>query len=250
MFEQIIKKVSSIIAGIVVFSIAGGVYLSSKGFEWNGKDGFVLVSKAYAADTVAGESDGSRDVSANFGFPKDHVMGDEKAPVTLYEYSSFGCFHCAEFHLNVLPEIKKNYIEKGFLKLVFVPMPLDKNSMDGALLAECVDNDKYFSFVDVLFKKQRDWSLAFNPQKVLLQYAALSGLGNEKAQVCLKNDVTAARILKDRKDGLEILKIQGTPSFFVSSSKGNEAIDGLRPYEDFARVIDSHLNISEKDKNK
>ncbi len=248
MFEQIIKKVSSIIAGIVVFSIAGGVYLSSKGFEWNGKDGFVLVSKAYAADVRADEDGATRNVPNNFGFPKDHVIGDENAKVTLYEYSSFGCFHCAEFHLTVLPEIKKHYIDKGLLKVVFVPMPLDKNSMDGALLAECVDGDKYFSFVDVLFKKQRDWSLAFNPQKVLLQYAALSGLGNEKAQVCLKNDVVAARILKDRKDGLDILKIQGTPSFFVSSSKGNEAIDGLRPYEDFARVIDSHLDISESEK--
>ena len=248
MFEQIIKKVSSIIAGIVVFSIAGGVYLSSKGFEWNGKDGFVLVSKAYAADVRSDEDGATRNVPNNFGFPKDHVIGDENAKVTLYEYSSFGCFHCAEFHLTVLPEIKKHYIDKGLLKVVFVPMPLDKNSMDGALLAECVDGDKYFSFVDVLFKKQRDWSLAFNPQKVLLQYAALSGLGNEKAQVCLKNDVVAARILKDRKDGLDILKIQGTPSFFVSSSKGNEAIDGLRPYEDFARVIDSHLDISESEK--
>ena len=238
MFEQDIKKISALVASVVVFGLAAGLYLGAKGFELDENGNFVLVRSANAAD----EKGILKDIPQNFGFPQDHSLGSEKAPVTLYEYSSFGCFHCADFHLEVLPEIVKKYVENGKVRVVFVPLPLDKNSMDAALLAECIDQDKYFSFVDVLFKKQRDWNLAFDPQKVLKQYAALSGLSDDKANVCLRNDVTAARILKDRKDALSELKISGTPSFFISSAKETEAVEGLLPFEDFALIIDEHLS--------
>lgn len=234
-FEQIIKNVSAIVSGIVVFLIVGSFYLGVKGFEWNGTD-FVLVRPAEAAETVQ-----PKEIPENYAFPQDHVMGSGTAPVTLYEYSSFGCFHCADFHLDILPQIKKEYVDKGLVRIVFVPLPLDKNSMDAALLAECVDKDKYFSFADVLFKKQRDWGMAFQPQKVLMQYAALSGVSNEKAKACLQNDETAARILKDRQAGLSDLGISGTPSFVVSSKAGNELISGIRPLEDFGAIIDAQL---------
>lgn len=239
MLEQIIRKISATVAGIVVFALAGGLYLGAKGFALDENGNFVLVRSAEAA----GENVAAKDIPQNFGFPQDHVLGSEKAPVTLYEYSSFGCFHCADFHLEVLPKIVKQYVESGKVRVVFVPLPLDKNSMDAALLAECIDKDKYFSFVDVLFKKQRDWNLAFDPQKVLKQYAVLSGLSDEKANVCLKNDVTAARILKDRRDALSELNVSGTPSFFVSSAKETEAVEGILPFEDFAVIIDEHLNL-------
>ena len=114
--------------------------------------------------------------------------------------------------------------------------------MDAALLAECVDEDKYFSFIEVLFKKQRDWGMAFNPQKVLLQYAALSGLENEKAKACLKNDATAERILKDRQAGLSDLGISGTPSFVVSSKSDNELVEGFKSFDEFASIIQAHLD--------
>ncbi len=234
--EKIIKDVSAFCAGVVVFLLIGGVYLDLKGFEYDGQGNFVLVRPAQAA-----ENEPIKEIPANYAFPQDHVLGSDKAPVTLYEYSSFGCFHCADFHLEVLPELVKEYVDKGQLRIVFVPLPIDKNSMDAALLAECVEEDKYFSFADVLFKKQRDWGLAFRPQKVLMQYAALSGLKNDKAAACLKDDKTAERILRDRQAGLSDLGITGTPSFVVSSKSGNELISGFRPLEDFRQIIDARL---------
>ena len=198
---------------------------------------FVLTKNANAAETQP------KEIPSNYAFPSDHVMGKNDAPVTLYEYSSFGCFHCADFHLQVLPELKKEFVDKGLLKVVFVPLPLDKNSMDAALLAECVDENKYFSFIDVLFKKQRDWGMAFNPQNVLIQYAALSGVGDDKAKLCLKDDKVAKKILEDRQAGLSDLGISGTPSFVVSSKAGNEMVSGFKPLEEFRNIINDHLNM-------
>ena len=246
MLENVIKKVSAIVAGVIVFMLLGGVYLSSKGFIVDENTGsIVLVKPAVAEETAMAK----KDIPLNFGFPQDHIIGSEKAKVTLYEYSSFGCTHCADFHLETLPKIVKEYVDTGLMKVAFVPFPLDKNSMDAALLAECVGADKYFAFADVLFKKQRDWGLAFNPQKVLLQYAALSGLNKEKAELCLKNDITAAMILQNRKDALDKLGLQGTPTFFVVSDKKIDSIFGIKPIEEFNEIINSHIGATDtKDK--
>lgn len=239
MFEKVIKKISAIIAGCVIFLIAGGMYLSAKGFQINDAGEFVLVKNA-----VANEDESEiKEVPLNFGFPQEHVSGNKDAKVTLYEYSSFGCTHCADFHLETLPKIIKEYVDTGKIKLSFVAFPLDKNSMDAALLAECVDNDKYFAFADVLFKKQRDWGLSFNPQKVLLQYASLSGISKEKAEACLHNDITAAMILQNRKDALDKLGIKGTPTFFIASDKKIDSVYGIKPLEEFKKIIDAQLEL-------
>lgn len=239
MFEKIIKRLSATVAGVIVFILASGMYLSMKGFQQDENGNFVLVKKAVAEET----QQEVKKIPLNFGFPQEHVLGDKNAKVTLYEYSSFGCTHCADFHLEVLPEIVKEYVDTGKIKVSFVPFPLEKNSMDAALLAECVDADKYFAFVDVLFKKQRDWGLSFNPQKILLQYASMSGLAKDKAEACLRNDITAAMILQNRKDGIEKLGLQGTPTFFIVSDKKIDAIFGIKSLEDFKKNIDAQLDF-------
>ena len=236
-FEDIIKKISAVLAGIVVYFFVAGIYLNSKGFEYNESTGDFVIRQAQAAEDVSA----IHSVPMNFAFPQDHALGNHAAPVTLYEYSSFGCSHCADFHLEVLPKLIKKYVNDGKLRIVFVPLPLDKNSMNAALLAECVAPDKYFSFAEVLFKKQRDWSIAFHPEKVLMQYAALSGVSNEKATACLRDDITAARILKDRETGLKELKISGTPSFVVSSRKSNDMVYGYRDFDFFDSLVSEHL---------
>jgi len=240
--EIVIRKISAFIAGVAVYVVVAAFYLGVKGFVIDDAGNIVLAKPAMAAGNET--ADTAKVIPLNYAFPQDHSMGSKDAPVTVYEYSSFGCFHCADFHLNVLPEIKKNYVEKGLVKVVFVPLPIDKNSMDAALLAECVAGNKYFAFADVLYKKQRDWSLAFNPQKVLMQYAALSGVGEEKAKACLHNDINAAKILKDRKDALSDLGMEGTPSFVVASAKSNQLVAGYKNYESFAAIIEEHLKAT------
>lgn len=233
-FENIIKKVSGFIAAFVVFFMAAGFYLSVKGFEMNQNGELVLISSAQAASEVA---PAPKTIPANFVMPESHVIGESTAPVTIYEYSSFGCFHCADFHLNTLPKIKEKYIDNGQVRLVFVPFPIDRASMSAAMLAECVPADKYFAFTDLLFKKQREWGLSRDPEKVLKQYAALSGVSSEKADGCLKNDEVAQEILEVRQDGVTQLGIQGTPSFVISTAEGKELLSGAPTMEKLDEIF-------------
>lgn len=235
-FETIIKNISAVISGLLVYFFAAGVYLNVKGFELTEDLDIVFIPPA-----VAAEQEEAKDIPLSYAFPQDHAIGSPDAPVTIYEYSSFACYHCADFHLEILPQIKKEYIDKGLVRVVFVPFPLDKGSMDAALLAECVDEDKYFDFADVLFKKQRDWAISLQQQKVLMQYAALSGVNNDKAKACLKNDIIAARIIKDRQSGVQDLGISGTPSFVVSSALSNEMVYGFKTFDEMKSILDAHL---------
>ncbi len=235
--EKFIKRISAILTVVVLYLLVGGFYLQSKGFVSDPDNFFVLAKPAQAAQKA------KRVIPDNYAFPDQHVMGDKNAPVTLYEYSSFACTHCATFHLKVLPQIKKEFVDKGLLKVVFVPLPLDKNSMDAALLAECVGDDEYFDFINVLFKNQGDWSLSFHPQKTLIQYAVFSGVNKDLAEACLKNDANAEVILTNRQNGLSDIGISGTPSFVVSSRKGNELVEGYKSFDDFKEIINKHSNF-------
>ena len=125
-FERIIRSLSSFVAAVVVFFLAGGVYLSSKGFEVQDDGRIVLVKHAYAQENVAVDKVKLPD---NIVLPQEHSEGDDNAPVTLYEYSSFGCSHCADFHLTVLPKLKEKFVKKGLLRIVFVPFPLEEKSI-------------------------------------------------------------------------------------------------------------------------
>lgn len=234
--ENIIKKISAIIAGVVVYLLVSSFYLSLKGFVPD-SDKFWVFAPAYAAE----EDVSGKEIQSNFAFPQDHILGNADAKVAIYEYSSFGCSHCADLHVEVMPKIIKEYVNTGLVKLVFVPLPLDKNSMDAALLAECVQKDRYFEFVNTLFEKQRDWMLAFEPLKVMKQLVLLAGVSADKADGCLKNDTVAARILSDRKSGIDELGIVGTPSLIISSPLGNEMMSGSLTFDNLSGYINEHL---------
>ena len=140
-FENIIKKISQMLAITFMFVMADGYYLFQKGFDW--VDGnLVLVRSAQAAVPVV---DGSV-VPSRFEMDEVRVLGNPTAPVTIYEFSSLGCSHCADFHLNMLPQLKKDYIDTGKVKLVFADFPIDGRSMKAAMLARCMPADKYFDF--------------------------------------------------------------------------------------------------------
>lgn len=232
-FERAIKTLSNLVAVVVVFFLAGGVYLSAKGFVWQEDGNIVLIANASAQDAKVA----APKIPDNMVLPLRHVEGVENAKITIYEYSSLGCTHCADFHLKVIPELIKYYADKGGLRVAYVPFPLDKVSMDAALLAECMPKDKYFEFINVLYKKQRDWKLSRNPEKVLKKYAALDGLPEDKMDKCLHDDDNAREILDNRQTGITQLGIKGTPSFVISYNGHNEVIYGVRSFDEIKDLI-------------
>ena len=114
-------------------------------------------------------------------------IGDETAPIKMVEFASLTCGHCARFHNEVFPLIKKDYIDNGKIFFTYQDFPLDKYALKASVIARCSGNEKYFSFLKVLYKKQKDWTSAQDPFKSLLKIAKLGGLKNDEIKVCVGN---------------------------------------------------------------
>lgn len=235
MFEKSIKLVSHVLTVLVMFFLTDSFYLTQKGFVLN--DGKIeLLRSAQAAESSLQNID-----TRSFKIDAQYVLGKPNAPITIYEFSSLGCTHCADFHLGILPKLKQDYIESGKVKLVFADFPIDKKSMQAAMLAHCMAQDKYFDFLGLLFKKQLTWGLSFKTEKLLAGYAGGFGLDSETAQKCMKDDKMAAEIMYVRQQAMERLNIKATPSFLVRSSGGDELITGVPSYSEFREVLNKKL---------
>jgi protein-disulfide isomerase len=142
-------------------------------------------------------------------------IGRADAPVTIVEYSSLSCPHCAAFHKEVLPELKTEYIDTGKVRYVVREFPLNDAALAGAVVARCLDPSRYFAFVDMLFSKQDEWAFkddAFAPLKKLAKQA---GLPDDQFDKCLDNEALQKKILAIRERGAKE-GVSGTPAFFVN----------------------------------
>lgn len=169
----------------------------------------------------------------------DRVLGDPNAPVTIYDYSSMTCPHCAHFHTTILPELKTKYIDTGKVKLVFRDFPFDRHALTAAALARCAAPERYYPLLDILFKQQPQWSRAADPTAALSQIAKFAGLSQATIDACLADKQLADGIIKSRMDAEKIYKVDSTPAFIVNDGKAK--ISGAQPVEEFAKIIDPLL---------
>jgi protein-disulfide isomerase len=159
-------------------------------------------------------------------------MGDPKAPITLIEYASFTCPHCAHFAVAVLPEIKKKWVDTGKVKLIYRDFPLDQTAVKAAQLAECAGNDKYFGVIDVIFSTQAKWATASDPIADLAKSLRIAGMGDAEVQACLVNDAVQNGVIADYRGG-EALGVNSTPSLFING----EQFKGARSVEELDAVF-------------
>jgi protein-disulfide isomerase len=150
----------------------------------------------------------------------DVVMGKDDAPVTIIEYASMTCGHCATFHNTTYPEMKKKYIDTGKVKYILREFPLDPLAAAGFMLARCAGNDKYHAMVEMLFSKQKDW-VTQNPIPPLLALAKQAGFTQESFESCLKDQKVLEAIESVRTHGAEKLGVNSTPTFFINGKKVN-----------------------------
>ena len=148
----------------------------------------------------------------------DVVVGDAKAPVTIIEYASMTCSHCAHFHNTTYPELKKKYIDTGKVRYILREFPLDPLAAAGFMLARCGGNDKYYPIVEMLFQKQGDW-VTQNPIPPLLALAKQAGFTQETFESCLKDQKVLEAIENVRTQGAEKLGVNSTPTFFLNGKK-------------------------------
>lgn len=167
------------------------------------------------------------------------AMGDPEAPVTIYEYSSLTCPHCASFHAEVLPVIKEKYIDTGKVYWVANDFPLDRNAMQAAVMARCAPVDNYFAVVEELFAGQKEWGMSNNVPVALARIGEDHGLEPAYLEACLNNEALSEELYKRMKKAGQKHEIRATPSFVLND--GADVISGGLPYDKFARRIDALL---------
>lgn len=165
------------------------------------------------------------------------VLGEAKAPVTMVEYSSLTCPHCAAFHNDTLPTIKKEYIEAGKVKLEMRDFPLDQFALRAAAMARCAPEARYFALMDLLFKQQAKWSRAQNPIDELKKIGRFAGIAPEQADACMTDKTLLDGILEARLLAQRTHDIRSTPTFII----GNVKVSGNQSIEEFRSVFDGQL---------
>lgn len=167
----------------------------------------------------------------------DNVLGQASAPVTIVEYASFTCPHCAQFHANILPGLKKAYIDTGKARLVYRDFPLDRAAFAASLVARCATGNRYFGIVDLLYTEQARWTGARDPMAALRRLATLAGISKKKLDACLKDEKIQNAVLQQRLTATQEFEVTSTPTLIVNGAKYH----GGLTLEQFRAVIDRAL---------
>jgi protein-disulfide isomerase len=149
----------------------------------------------------------------------DRILGSPEAPITIVEYASLTCPHCAHFTNDVLPEIKKEWIDTGKAKLVLRDFPLDEPALRAAMITRCAPPDRYYAFVDAFFAAQESWVRSPDYREALTRLAKLGGMGKEQFDTCLKSTELENKIVGERLKATQELDVSSTPTFFVNGTK-------------------------------
>jgi protein-disulfide isomerase len=169
----------------------------------------------------------------------DMIMGSDKAPVTIVEYASMTCPHCAHFQETTFPELKKRYIDTGKVRYIFREFPLDTLASAAFMLARCAgekDSGKYFAMVETLFKQQQQWVTA-KPVPPLLAIAKQASFTEQTFDTCLANQKLLDSIQSVRQQAIDVFKVQSTPTFFINGDR----YAGALTIEQMEKLIDPQL---------
>ena len=169
--------------------------------------------------------------------PQDHVLGKADAPVTIIEYGSLTCPHCADFERVTFPKIKAAWIDSGKAKFVFRDFPLDRAALQAAMLAQCAPPEKYYIFIETLFGSQATWARAGNTKAALGGIAKLGGISDEQFAKCLDDQQLMQSVVGTETTARDQYGVESTPTFFVNGVKMDP--NGAQPFEVFDRVLTS-----------
>ncbi len=169
----------------------------------------------------------------------DMALGPKDAAVTIVEYASMTCPHCAAFTEQVFPKIKEAYIDTNKIRFVFREFPLDIKAAAGSMLARCIAKDdpqKYFAAIHTLFKQQETWVMGKTSEQLAL-IGKQAGLSEADVDKCLKDQALLDKIAADQKFANEKLGVNSTPTFFING----EMIKGETSFEEFDKRIKAIL---------
>ncbi len=161
--------------------------------------------------------------------PDDMVLGSPDAKVTIVEYASLTCPHCAAFATQTLPALKAEYVDKGLVKLVYRDFPLDGLALRAAMMAQCAGPDRYFGFLDLLFSRQQVWATAKDPLEGLAAIGKIGGMSDEQFKACLTDKSVEQAVLSDALEGEKTYAVRATPTIFIEGQRySNMSIEQMR----------------------
>jgi protein-disulfide isomerase len=202
-----------LIAALTAATLAAGMFLTTG-------------SPAYATETASETT------------VTEMVLGAEDAPVTMVEYASFTCPHCASFHSGPFKELKKDYIDTGKVKFIYREVYFDKYGLWASLVARCGGEEKFFGVIDLIYKGQREWARGSDAEVIgnLRKIGLIAGLETEQLDACLQDRDQVESLIGWYQENAERDGITGTPSFVLNGTKVAN-----QPYEDMKALIEAEL---------
>jgi len=167
------------------------------------------------------------------------ALGSEDAPVTVIEYASLTCPHCAQFHRDVFGKVKANYIETGKVRFEVRDVYFDRYGLWAAMVARCGGPERYFGITDIMFTRQADWSRQEDPAQAIAAMYAIgrqAGLDDDTMEACVQDQAWAEALVARYQENVEEDDVTGTPTFFINGEKV-----GNLSYEAFAARLDEAL---------
>lgn len=159
-------------------------------------------------------------------------VGKADAPVTIVEYASMTCGHCANFHNNVYPAIKEKYVDTGKVRFVMREFPLDNLAAAASMLARCAGGDATYAMIDVLFKSQDKWAFVRgNPVPELFKIAQQAGFTQERFDTCLKDNATLEQMITARQHASDTFGVNSTPTFFINGKRMRGRSDSIEAFD-------------------
>ncbi|MGQ0677094.1 MAG: thioredoxin domain-containing protein [Rhodospirillales bacterium] len=170
----------------------------------------------------------------------DMVLGSPDAKVTIVEYASLTCPHCMRFHTETLPKLKAEFIDTGKVKLVYRDFPFDQAGLRAAMMARCGGKDRFFGFLDALFKSMDQWAREQDWRAALARIGKLGGMSQESFDKCLADAAVETAILNKRLEAAQKFGVESTPTFFINGEK----VAGAYPLDHYVQIIKRKLPAS------
>ena len=146
----------------------------------------------------------------------DYTLGKADAPITFIEYASMTCPHCAQFSNDILPQLKANYVDKGYVRYVFREYPLDRIALTASVVGRCLPKDAYIPYVELMFSELMTWGRSQDPRSSIKEMARRAGMSGEEFEKCLSKEDDAKRVLAVQEKAIKDYCVGGTPTFLVN----------------------------------
>jgi protein-disulfide isomerase len=163
----------------------------------------------------------------------DRILGKPDAPITIFEFASLTCPHCADFDEHTLPKLKAEWIDTGKARLIFRDFPLDEAAVRAATLARCAPPEQFYGFIDALFRSQTNWGQSGKIDTALSKLAKVAGMSDEQYAACMKGDAAQKQVLDSRLEAEQQYKVESTPTFFINGVR----VVGAQPYPEFEKML-------------